>query len=66
MKVYVVQTEGLMQEVLAVCSRLEDAKALVEGRMGVKLEWKHSDKHGNVWFPARNGTGTICEHEVRE
>lgn len=65
-KVYVVQTEGLTQEALAVCLSLEGAKALVEARMGVKLEWKHSNSHGNLWWPARNGTGTIREHEIRE
>ena len=62
--VYVVQTEGTNQEVIGVCVTLEVAKALVEGRMGVKLEWNHSNSHGNTWWVKNNGTGIITEHEI--
>jgi hypothetical protein len=64
-RVYIVQTEGAIQEILGVFLTLEAAQSLVEGRMGVKLEWKHSNAHGNVWWPASNGTGTITDHEIQ-
>lgn len=63
-RVYVVQTEGLHQEVLGVFLNLARAKFFLEQRMGGTLEWKHGNSHGNMWWPARNGTGVITEQEV--
>jgi hypothetical protein len=64
-QVYVVQTEGARQEVLAVFVSIESAKSFVELRAGREMEWKYANAHGPVWWPARDASGIITEHEVR-
>ncbi len=64
-KVYVIQTEGSLSKVLAVCPSLEIAKSVVERHAGRELDWRYGDTDdGGMWWPARDAAGFITAHKV--